>query len=83
MPVDSCADHLPATFDSQDIDLGSASLTILKPPAGSSVQHLGVHQTGKDSKLHLLDLDRMGGTGSATASAARSASSTCRSASSG
>ncbi|GEM_PF-2433820 len=64
MPVDS---YTPTTYqqlDSQDIDLGSASLTILKPPAGSSVQHLGV-QTGKDSKLHLLDLDRMGGTGSA------------------
>jgi outer membrane protein assembly factor BamB len=62
MPMDS---YTPTTYqqlDDQDIDLGSASLTILEPPAGSTVQHLGV-QTGKDSKLHLLDLDRMGGTG--------------------
>ena len=66
MPMDS---YTPTTYqqlDDQDIDLGSASLTILEPPAGSTVQHLGV-QTGKDSKLHLIDLDRMGGTGSAGA----------------
>ncbi|NCT67647.1 MAG: PQQ-binding-like beta-propeller repeat protein [Rhodanobacteraceae bacterium] len=64
MPMDS---YTPTTYpqlDNQDLDLGSASLTILKPPAGSSVRHLGV-QTGKDSKLHLLDLDKMGGTGMA------------------
>lgn len=62
LPMDS---YTPTTYpdlDGQDIDLGSASLTILKPPAGSSVQHLGV-QTGKDSKLHLIDLDDMSGTG--------------------
>jgi hypothetical protein len=62
LPLDS---YTPTTYpqlDSQDIDLGSASLTILKPPAGSSVQHLGL-QTGKDSKLHLIDLDDMSGTG--------------------
>lgn len=66
MPMDSYTPTTYAQLDSQDLDLGSASVTILKPPAGSSVQHLGV-QTGKDSKLHLLDLDRMGGTGSAGA----------------
>ncbi len=66
MPMDS---YTPTNFQelqNGDVDLGSASLTILKPPAGSNVQHLGV-QTGKDSKLHLIDLDKMGGTGSAGA----------------
>ena len=66
MPMDSYTPTTYAQLDGQDLDLGSASLTILKPPAGSSVQHLGV-QTGKDSKLHLIDLDKMGGTGSAGA----------------
>jgi hypothetical protein len=66
MPVDSYTPTTYASLDSSDTDLGSASLTILEPPAGSIVQHLGV-QTGKDSKLHLIDLDRMGGTGSAGA----------------
>jgi hypothetical protein len=70
MPVDS---YTPSNYAfmggsdmTYDLDLGSASLTILEPPAGSTVQHLGV-QTGKDSRLHLLDLDKMGGTGSAGA----------------
>lgn len=66
MPMDSYTPTDYASLESGDVDLGSASLTILKPPAGSTVQHLGV-QTGKDSRLHLLDLDRMGGTGSAGA----------------
>lgn len=66
MPMDSYTPTTYASLDSGDVDLGSASLTILEPPAGSIVQHLGV-QTGKDSKLHLIDLDRMGGTGSAGA----------------
>ena len=62
LPLDSYTPTNYAQLDGQDIDLGSASLLPLKPPAGSAVAHLGV-QTGKDSKLHLLDLDRMGGTG--------------------
>lgn len=66
MPMDSYTPTTYQNLDEADIDLGSASLTILQPPAGSTVQHLGV-QTGKDSKLHLIDLDRMGGTGSAGA----------------
>ena len=66
MPMDSYTPTDYASLESGDVDLGSASLTILKPPAGSTVQHLGV-QTGKDSRLHLLDLDKMGGTGAAGA----------------
>jgi outer membrane protein assembly factor BamB len=61
-PLDS---HTPTNYDqldNQDIDLGSASLSILPAPAGSTVAHIGV-QTGKDSKLHLIDLDDMGGVG--------------------
>ncbi len=60
MPLDS---YTPTDFQqlqSGDVDLGSASLLPLKAPEGSVVQHLGV-QTGKDSRLHLLDLDHMGG----------------------
>lgn len=62
MPVDSYTPTDFQSLESGDVDLGSASLTILRPPAGSTVQHLGV-QTGKDSRLHLLDLDDMSGTG--------------------
>jgi outer membrane protein assembly factor BamB len=61
-PLDS---YTPTTYDqldSQDIDLGSASLTILPMPAESLYQHVGV-ETGKDSKLHLINLDDMSGTG--------------------
>lgn len=61
-PLDS---YTPTTYDqldSQDIDLGSASLTILPMPADSLYQHVGV-ETGKDSKLHLINLDDMSGTG--------------------
>lgn len=62
LPLDS---YTPTTYqqlDGQDIDLGSASLLVLQPPAGSTVSHVGL-QTGKDSKLHLIDLDDMGGIG--------------------
>jgi outer membrane protein assembly factor BamB len=61
-PVDSYTPDTYQQLDQQDIDLGSASLTILQPPAGSTVAHLGV-QTGKDSRLHLIDLDDMSGAG--------------------
>ena len=62
LPRDS---YTPTTYqqlDGGDVDLGSASLIVLQPPAGSVVQHIGL-QTGKDSKLHLIDLDDMSGTG--------------------
>jgi hypothetical protein len=62
MPLDSHTPTNYAQLDNQDIDLGSASLSILPAPAGSTVAHIGV-QTGKDSKLHLIDLDDMSGTG--------------------
>jgi len=62
MPRDS---YTPTNFqqlEDSDTDLGSISLAIMKPPAGSSVQHLGM-QTGKDSKLRLINLDDMSGAG--------------------
>lgn len=62
LPLDSHTPTNYAQLDGSDIDLGSASLSILPAPAASTVQHLGV-QTGKDSKLHLINLDNMSGTG--------------------
>lgn len=62
LPMDSYTPTNYNQLDGQDIDLGSASLSILPVPAASTVQHLGL-QTGKDSKLRLIDLDDMSGTG--------------------
>ncbi len=62
LPLDSYTPTNYSQLDGQDLDLGSASLSILPVPAGSAVQHLGL-QTGKDSKLRLIDLDDMSGTG--------------------
>ena len=62
MPRDS---YTPTNFqqlDQQDIDLGSISLVIMQPPAGSTVAHLGM-QTGKDADLRLINLDNMSGQG--------------------
>ena len=62
MPRDS---YTPTNFqqlDDQDIDLGSISPVIMKPPAGSAIAHLGM-QTGKDAKLRLFNLDNMSGAG--------------------
>ena len=61
-PLDS---YTPTNFqqlEDQDTDLGSVSLVILQPPAGSTIAHLGM-QTGKDAKLRLINLDDMSGTG--------------------
>jgi PQQ-like domain/Divergent InlB B-repeat domain len=62
LPMDSYTPESFPQLDSQDIDLGSASLSILPTPAGSAVAHVGL-QTGKDSRLHLINLDDMSGTG--------------------
>jgi hypothetical protein len=62
LPLDSYTPTTYSQLDGSDIDLGSASLAILPAPSGSNVQHLGL-QTGKDSKLRLIDLDDMSGTG--------------------
>ena len=62
LPLDSHTPTNYAQLDGSDIDLGSASLSILPAPTGSTVAHIGV-QTGKDSKLHLIDLDDMSGSG--------------------
>jgi hypothetical protein len=62
MPRDS---YTPTNFQdlqNSDTDLGSISLVIMKPPAGSTVAHLGM-QTGKDFQLRLINLDNMSGQG--------------------
>ncbi|HJT99563.1 MAG TPA: PQQ-binding-like beta-propeller repeat protein, partial [Rhodanobacteraceae bacterium] len=62
-PADAYAPLDVDSLQSGDVDLGSGSLTILKAPAGSVYPHIGV-ETGKDSRLHLINLDDMSGTGS-------------------
>jgi hypothetical protein len=62
MPLDSYTPTDFADLYRFDTDLGSISLVIMQPPAGSTVAHLGM-QTGKDAKLRLLDLDDMSGQG--------------------
>ncbi|MEO5559304.1 MAG: PQQ-binding-like beta-propeller repeat protein [Dokdonella sp.] len=64
LPVDSYTPTNYAQLDGSDIDLGSASMSILPAPAASTVQHIGL-QTGKDSKLRLINLDNMSGSGAA------------------
>ena len=62
LPLDSYTPTNYSDLDGGDVDLGSASLSILPVPAGSTVANLGL-QTGKDSMLRLIDLDDMSGTG--------------------
>jgi outer membrane protein assembly factor BamB len=61
-PVDAYAPIDVDSLESGDVDLGSASLTILRAPAASIYPHIGV-ETGKDSRLHLINLDDMSGSG--------------------
>ena len=62
LPLDSYTPTNYQVLDGTDTDLGSASLSILPVPPGSTVQHLGL-QTGKDAMLRLIDLDDMSGSG--------------------
>jgi putative pyrroloquinoline-quinone binding quinoprotein/putative pyrroloquinoline-quinone-binding quinoprotein len=62
LPRDSYTPSNYQQLDDQDIDLGSISLVIMQPPAGSAIAHLGM-QTGKDAKLRLINLDNMSGQG--------------------
>jgi outer membrane protein assembly factor BamB len=63
LPVDAYAPSDVDELEGGDVDLGSGSMTILKAPEGSIYPHIGV-ETGKDSRLHLINLDDMSGTGS-------------------
>ena len=59
-PLDS---YTPGNYQSlrnSDLDIGSTSPAILPVPANSSVKHLAL-QSGKDSKLRLLNLDNLSG----------------------
>jgi len=61
-PLDS---YTPTNFSSymvNDTDLGSTSMVLVPPPAGSSVAHIGV-QGGKDGNLRILNLDNLSGSG--------------------
>jgi hypothetical protein len=62
MPLDSYTPDTYLQLYNQDTDLGSVSMVVMRPPAGSTVAHVGM-QTGKDGKLRLLDLDDMSGQG--------------------
>ena len=57
-PLDSYTPAEYSSLDILDIDLGSASPTVLPPVNGSAIPHLGA-QLGKDGKLRLLDMDNL------------------------
>ena len=61
-PLDSYTASNFQTLDNGDTDLGSTAPAILPVPANSLVQHLAV-QSGKDSKLRLLNLANLSGQG--------------------
>ena len=62
LPIDSYTPSEQATLNSTDQDLGSTAPAILPTPPGSRFPHLGL-QGGKDSKLRLLNLDDLSGSG--------------------
>ena len=62
VPIDS---YTPTNFQSlqdADADLGSTAPALLPVPSGSSVTELGL-QSGKDSKLRLVNLANLSGSG--------------------
>jgi hypothetical protein len=61
-PVDSYTPSEYQTLQDTDADLGSTAPAILPVPAGSTVAHVGL-QSGKDSKLRLLNLADLSGQG--------------------
>src|SRR6266540_4284216 len=61
-PLDSYTPANFQTLDNGDTDLGSTAPAILPVPANSIVQHLAV-QSGKDSKLRLINLANLSGQG--------------------
>lgn len=61
-PLDSYTPPNYQALQDQDLDLGSTSPALLPVPADSSLQHLAL-QSGKDSKLRLINLDNMSGQG--------------------
>ena len=61
-PLDSYTPAEWNSLDNADTDVGSTAPAILPVPANSTVQKLGL-QSGKDSKLRLLDLQNLNGSG--------------------
>jgi len=61
-PVDSYTPSNYATLNQQDLDLGSTAPQVVAPPAGSTLTHLAV-QSGKDSRIRLLNTSALGGAG--------------------
>lgn len=63
-PVDSYTPSNYATLNQQDLDLGSTAPQVVAPPAGTTYTHLAV-QSGKDSRIRLLDTANLNGSGHA------------------
>ncbi len=61
-PLDSYTPSNYQQLQNQDLDLGSTNLVILHAPAGSVYQHIAA-QSGKEGKIHLINLDNMSGQG--------------------
>ncbi|HEY2737639.1 MAG TPA: PQQ-binding-like beta-propeller repeat protein, partial [Thermoanaerobaculia bacterium] len=62
LPIDSYTPSEQAQLNSTDQDLGGTAPAILPKPPGSRYAHLGL-QGGKDSKLRLINLDDLSGSG--------------------
>jgi len=63
-PVDSYTPSNYAQLNQQDLDLGSTAPQVVAPPAGSNYTHLAV-QSGKDSRIRLLNTANLNGSGHA------------------
>jgi hypothetical protein len=61
-PIDAYTPTNQATLEAQDADLGSASPAILPVPPGAAYPFLAI-QSGKDSKLRLVNLANLNGSG--------------------
>ena len=59
-PLDTYTPSNQLDLNAADLDLGSTAPTLIPTPAGSTVTDLGV-QSGKDSKLRLLDMGDLSG----------------------
>jgi hypothetical protein len=61
-PLDSYTPTDQAALEAADADLGSTGPVIMPTPAGSNYPHIGL-QSGKDSRIRLVNLANLNGTG--------------------
>ncbi|MFO1311877.1 MAG: S-layer homology domain-containing protein [Burkholderiales bacterium] len=61
-PVDAYTPTNQSSLEAADADLGSTGPLVLPAPAGSNYPHIGL-QSGKDSKIRLVNLANLNGTG--------------------